>query len=123
MTKANERSDINLKGSRNGRVLHVPIMAWRIARKDIYASLGLKPNGHIPPDFTFHGKLWIAVGTKAQVMTDFEVRVRDIAHTDWTKRGEHRIHVRCPHCHTWTPFGRLHQHILTKRCCEIEAKS
>src|SRR5882757_7218324 len=85
---------------------HLPFPAWKIDRKGMYKALGLKPNGHIPVDFTWQGKVSVPTGTGGYLQHPFEVRVIESRRSDrfgpWN-----RIHVRCPRCHAWTPFGRL----------------
>lgn len=106
-----ERLDVMIKGYR-----YLPFPAWKIDREGMYKALGLKPNGHIPVDYAWQGKVSVPVGTGGYLRHTFEVRVLPSATSKARPYTQHRIHVRCPHCHTWTPFGRLHQHILSKRC-------
>lgn len=101
---------------------HHPILAWKIDRQRLYAKLGAlggmadHANTKIRPGFNFQGKLSLNVGNSRGYLSQvFEVRVWPVGFTSILQRS-HRVHVRCPRCHAWTPFGRLHQHILSRRC-------
>lgn len=108
-----------------------PVWAWKIDRVRLYAKLaalgGMEDRTKIRPDFEFHGNLMLDVGSSfffnshsVQPVERFEVRVLPSCATG---NGEYhqRVSVRCPKCYTWTPFGRLHQHILSHRCLATAA--
>src|SRR5882672_7050357 len=95
---------------------HLPFPAWKIDREGMYKALGLKPNGHIPADFAWQGKVSVPVGTGGRLHRTFEVRVSPRECVLYSANVNPRIHVRCPRSHAWPPFGRLHRHRLPRRC-------
>lgn len=100
---------------------------WKISHRSLYTKLNALGGmvGHstkIKPSFAWQGKLSLLVGDPEPWSPEvFEVRVtkaiyRGVRWDGMPVYGKHRISVRCPKCHAWIPFGRLHQHVDSLRC-------
>lgn len=78
---------------------------YQMSSSELLASLGLKPNSPIPPNYSAE-----------KVLQGVTIRV-EVSQPG----GKHRVKAVCPNCKSLVPAGRLHQHAHSNLCEGIKA--
>lgn len=89
----------------------------------LYTTLGFK-NSKMPADFS---RVFACVELRSRWPDCIAYKGPVIVTVSTTpkngrKSSVHRVFVVCPCCKTYVPFGRFHQHFLTKTCLQMATR-